>query len=178
MTPSGVDEFASVSSADLRRASAGPCAIVADGDRCSSMLRIRSLDSIAPNGDPRSYATFLATRPADAEDVGDPHDRQPGTRVSCGRAHRARVVGRGRWRRWRAAQAAGVNLTAETCPHYLTFASNEIPDGATAFKCAPPIRVARSPRRTLARASSRTSARWSPAITRQLLPNDETGGLG
>src|ERR1051326_4761128 len=35
-----------------------------------------------------------------------------------------------------------VRLTAETCPHYLTFASEEIPDGATEFKCAPPIRAA------------------------------------
>ena len=34
-------------------------------------------------------------------------------------------------------------ITAETCPHYLTFAAEEIPDGATEFKCAPPIREAR-----------------------------------
>ena len=33
-------------------------------------------------------------------------------------------------------------ITAETCPHYLTFAADEIPDGATEFKCAPPIRDA------------------------------------
>lgn len=38
------------------------------------------------------------------------------------------------------AQAEGLPITAETCPHYLTFASEEIPDGATEFKCAPPIR--------------------------------------
>jgi allantoinase len=31
-------------------------------------------------------------------------------------------------------------VTAETCPHYLFFAAEEIPDGATEFKCAPPIR--------------------------------------
>jgi allantoinase len=35
-----------------------------------------------------------------------------------------------------------VPITAETCPHYLTFAAEEIPDGATPFKCAPPIREA------------------------------------
>jgi allantoinase len=40
----------------------------------------------------------------------------------------------------RRAQDAGVQVSAETCPHYLTFASEEIPDGATQFKCAPPIR--------------------------------------
>ncbi|GIU91110.1 MAG: hypothetical protein KatS3mg011_0016 [Acidimicrobiia bacterium] len=35
-----------------------------------------------------------------------------------------------------------MSITAETCPHYLTFAAEEIPDGATLFKCAPPIREA------------------------------------
>ena len=40
----------------------------------------------------------------------------------------------------RAARAKGVPVTVETCPHYLTFAAEEIPDGATLFKCAPPIR--------------------------------------
>ena len=36
----------------------------------------------------------------------------------------------------------GVRVTAETCPHYLTLTAEEIPDGATAFKCSPPIREA------------------------------------
>ena len=41
------------------------------------------------------------------------------------------------------AQAGGVAITAETCPHYLSFAAEEIPHGATEFKCAPPVREAR-----------------------------------
>ena len=40
----------------------------------------------------------------------------------------------------RAARAEGLPFTAETCPHYLHFAAEDIRDGATAFKCAPPIR--------------------------------------
>jgi len=40
----------------------------------------------------------------------------------------------------RAAKAAGLPLTVETCPHYLTFAAEDIPDGATQFKCCPPVR--------------------------------------
>src|SRR5678815_5962775 len=40
----------------------------------------------------------------------------------------------------REAQAAGVKITAETCPHYLHFAAEEVPAGATEFKCCPPIR--------------------------------------
>ena len=38
------------------------------------------------------------------------------------------------------AKAAGIRLTAETCPHYLYFAAEQVPDGATEFKCCPPIR--------------------------------------
>jgi allantoinase len=40
----------------------------------------------------------------------------------------------------RTARARGLPLTVETCPHYLTFVAEEIPDGATEYKCAPPIR--------------------------------------
>lgn len=39
-----------------------------------------------------------------------------------------------------AARAKGLPITVETCPHYLTLAAEDIPDGATQFKCAPPIR--------------------------------------
>lgn len=39
-----------------------------------------------------------------------------------------------------AARARGLPITVETCPHYLTLAAEDIPDGATQFKCAPPIR--------------------------------------
>ena len=40
----------------------------------------------------------------------------------------------------KAARAEGLPITVETCPHYLTFAAEEIPDGATHFKCCPPVR--------------------------------------
>jgi allantoinase len=40
----------------------------------------------------------------------------------------------------RRARTEGLPITAETCPHYLTFAADGIPDGAVAYKCAPPIR--------------------------------------
>ena len=42
-----------------------------------------------------------------------------------------------------AARRAGVDISAETCPHYLTFDAEHIMPGSTAFKCAPPIREAR-----------------------------------
>ena len=40
------------------------------------------------------------------------------------------------------AKRDGIRLTVETCPHYLTLLAEDIPDGATAFKCCPPIREA------------------------------------
>ena len=40
----------------------------------------------------------------------------------------------------RKARAAGLKVTVETCPHYLWFSAEDVPDGATEFKCAPPIR--------------------------------------
>ena len=40
----------------------------------------------------------------------------------------------------RKAREDGLPITAETCPHYLRFAAEEIPDGATEFKCCPPVR--------------------------------------
>ena len=38
------------------------------------------------------------------------------------------------------ARGEGLPLFVETCPHYLFFAAEEIPDGDPRFKCAPPIR--------------------------------------
>jgi len=40
----------------------------------------------------------------------------------------------------RAARAEGLPVTVETCPHYLHFSAENIPDGSTLHKCAPPIR--------------------------------------
>ena len=57
---------------------------------------------------------------------------------------------RPRCRRIAAARAAGVAVTVETCPHYLTLSAEEIPDGHTEFKCCPPIRDADQPRRAVA----------------------------
>jgi allantoinase len=85
------------------------------------------------------YAAYLASRPDEAEaaavarviDVA----RRTGIRAHIVHVSSARVLPL-----LRAAQAAGVRITAETCPHYLTLAADEIGDGETSFKCAPPIR--------------------------------------
>jgi allantoinase len=40
------------------------------------------------------------------------------------------------------ARREGIRITAETCPHYLVLTAEEIPNGATQFKCCPPVREA------------------------------------
>ncbi len=89
--------------------------------------------------DLRSYRHHLVGRPKAAEDLA------VALLVELCRAHRAQVhvvhhcsstslsVIEG-------ARHDGLPFSAETCPHYLTFAAEEIEDGATHFKCTPPIR--------------------------------------
>jgi allantoinase len=88
---------------------------------------------------PTRYATFLASRPRAAENEAVALmiklSREFGTRVHIVHHSSADALPL-----LREAKAAGLKLTAETCPHYLTFAAEEIPDGATEFKCCPPIR--------------------------------------
>lgn len=139
LSPSGVDEFAHVGEADLREA----FPVLA---RLGVPLMVHAEDParlLAPLGksDPRRYATYLATRPVDAE-----HDaiallvklmEEWPTPV-----HIVHLSSAGSLDMVRVARARGLPISVETCPHYLTFAAEEIPDGATEYKCAPPIRRA------------------------------------
>ncbi len=138
LAPSGVDEFRCVSEAELRRALA---AVAAVGGAARPVL-VHAEDPARlqpPAGDRRAYATFLATRPAAAEvgairlvaALSGEYDI-PMHIVHLSSADGVEAVA--------VARAEGRVLTAETCPHYLTFTADDVPDGATAFKCAPPIR--------------------------------------
>jgi allantoinase len=89
--------------------------------------------------EPRSYATYLASRPRQWENQAIrlmiDLCREYGCRVHIvhlSSADALPMIG--------AARAAGLPLTVETCPHYLYFAAQHIPDGDPRFKCAPPIR--------------------------------------
>jgi allantoinase len=94
----------------------------------------------APGGP--SYAGFLASRPPAAEETAIGRlvaaARETGARV-----HVVHLADADALPMVRTARAEGVRITVETCPHYLTFAAEEVPDGATCFKCCPPIREAR-----------------------------------
>jgi allantoinase len=100
-----------------------------------------SLLLAGPAGGSRRYADYLDSRPVASETAAiDMLIRlmeewsTPVHIVHLSSAHSLERI--------RSAKARGLPLTVETCPHYLTFAANEIPDGATEYKCAPPIRDA------------------------------------
>ncbi|HVF67336.1 MAG TPA: amidohydrolase family protein, partial [Pyrinomonadaceae bacterium] len=90
-------------------------------------------------GDPRKYETFLRSRPREAEDEAVALMlrlcRETGARV-----HIVHHSSSDSLALLREAKAGALPFTAETCPHYLTFAAEDVPDGATEFKCCPPIR--------------------------------------
>jgi allantoinase len=93
----------------------------------------------APPGGSRSYATYVASRPPGAERAAIEMMialmdwcPAPVHIVHLSSASSLGVI--------RAARARGLPITVETCPHYLTFAAEDIPDSATEYKCAPPIR--------------------------------------
>jgi len=99
----------------------------------------RAVAELDPAADPRCHATWLRTRPPEAEEQAITLlvalARESGARV-----HIVHVASAGAIPILRRARAEGLSLTAETCPHYLVFNAEAIPDGATRFKCAPPIR--------------------------------------
>ncbi|MGH8968679.1 MAG: allantoinase AllB [Actinomycetes bacterium] len=87
----------------------------------------------------RSYRAFLDSRPDEAETVAVQAladlSRRTGARAHVLHVSSARVLPV-----LRRARRDGTRLTAETCPHYLALAADDVPDGATQFKCCPPIR--------------------------------------
>ncbi|TRW43281.1 allantoinase AllB [Georgenia yuyongxinii] len=93
----------------------------------------------APHAQGARYADFLASRPPRAESAAIAGVIEAARRTGA-RAHVLHLSDAGALPMIAAARAEGVRLTVETCPHYLTLAAEEVPDGATAFKCCPPIR--------------------------------------
>ena len=89
----------------------------------------------------REFAEFLTSRPTTAE-VAAISQVIDAARASGGRAHIVHLSAADALPMLAAAQADGVRITAETCPHYLTLMADDVPAGATEFKCCPPIRDA------------------------------------
>jgi allantoinase len=94
---------------------------------------------LAHDGEASSYASYLASRPHQAEDEAIALVYEA-VRKTGARAHIVHLSSSNGLDTIRQARDARVPLTAETTPHYLYFDSERVPDGATEFKCAPPIR--------------------------------------
>jgi allantoinase len=137
LCPSGVDEFQHVTEADLR--AAFPVLAKLGLPLLAHAELPEKLREPQRTADPRSYSVWLDSRPRESEhaaiDLLLGLAREHGTRV-----HIVHLASSPAAATIAAARAADVAVTVETCPHYLTFAAEEIADGAPAFKCAPPIR--------------------------------------
>lgn len=141
LVPSGVDEFPPVTGADLREA-------MPEIARLGLPLLAHAelwapIEAAAPSlkgRDPREYATWLASRPAASEVEAIRQLVRLSAEFLCP-VHIVHVSSADALPELRAARGRGVAITSETCPHYLTFAAEDVLDGSTAHKCAPPIRA-------------------------------------
>ncbi|MGX4688978.1 allantoinase AllB [Streptomyces sp. JNUCC 63] len=138
LSPSGVDEFPHHTQDGLARC-------LAEISGFGGLLVVHAEDphhlSAAPQrGGPR-YADFLASRPHHAEDSAIAALIAQAKRLHA-RVHVLHLSSGDALPLIAEARAEGARITVETCPHYLTLAAEEVPDGACAFKCCPPIREA------------------------------------
>ncbi|MEV6103681.1 allantoinase AllB [Streptomyces sp. NPDC051940] len=138
LSPSGVEEFPQLGGEALESA-------VAEIAGLGGLLIVHAEDpavlDAAPQVPGARYADFLASRPHTAEDRAIEHlialARQYDARVHILHLSSATALPL-----IAEAKAEGVRITAETCPHFLTLTAEEVPDGASEFKCCPPIREA------------------------------------
>jgi len=141
LVPSGVAEFAMLTEAGLHEAmpiiagSGLPLLVHAELPGPISGAE-RSLVSFKWS----EYNTYLHTRPDEAELQAIRLLIDLVRRYRC-RVHIVHLATSHALPDLHAARAEGLPITVETCPHYLYFSAESIPDGATQFKCAPPIRA-------------------------------------
>ncbi|WP_414710921.1 allantoinase AllB [Pseudonocardia sp.] len=134
LADSGVPEFPPLSGAELAE-------VLREVAALDALLIVHAEDPAgltpAPNG-PR-YRDFLASRPAGAEDSAIAGLLR-GARETGARVHVLHLSSASALPMLAAAKAGGVQVSVETCPHYLTLTAEEVPDGDTRFKCCPPVR--------------------------------------
>jgi allantoinase len=137
---SGVAEFPQVGGRDLREglaelAALGAVLLV----HAELPAPIEEAAAGIRSASPRRYSTWLKSRPRAAENDAI------ALLVALSREFRARIhvvhlSSSEAIATLREARKEGLPITVETCPHYLCLSAEEIPDGRTEFKCAPPIR--------------------------------------
>ena len=133
---SGVDEFPASSLDDLADAlnvlSAEQALMVVHAENSQAIQR-----STKPSS--RDYSEFLASRPKGAENVAIAELIEEARRTKA-RVHVLHLSSGDSLSLIKSAREDGINITVETCPHYLSLTAEEIADGATQYKCCPPIR--------------------------------------
>jgi allantoinase len=136
LVESGVEEFPALSYPQLEQAMREISTF--DGVLIVHAEDADTIDRAAP-AHGRLYTSFLQSRPDSAEVTAIERlielSRSTGCRVHVLHLSSARALGA-----LSAARADGVRVSVETCPHYLSFAAEQIPAGSTQFKCCPPIR--------------------------------------
>jgi allantoinase len=136
LLPSGVEEFPPLDADQLRAAMRR---IAAFGGLLIAHAEDAALTGSTGQPIDATYRSFLASRPQASERTAIEHLLQATRETGC-RTHIVHLSAASAVPQVVAAKAEGLPLTVETCPHYLTLAAEQIPDGATEFKCCPPIR--------------------------------------
>lgn len=133
---SGVDEFPASSLDDLSDA-----LDVLSKENGLMVVHAEDSQAIQRSAKPssRDYAEFLASRPKGAENVAIAELIEEARRTKA-RVHVLHLSSGDSLALIRSAKEDGINITVETCPHYLSLTAEEIADGATQYKCCPPIR--------------------------------------
>ncbi len=141
LVPSGVDEFGHVTRDHLRAAipklSALGAPLLTHAELPEPIEK--AVANLPKAASARRYHTWLAARPGEAENEAIALLLHL-SREFDARIHIVHLSSSDAIPVLQHARAEGVQVSVETCPHYLTFAADEIADGATGFKCAPPIR--------------------------------------
>jgi allantoinase len=141
LADSGVPEFPHVDEPALKEAMSVLAALPTTPLLCHSELPgpLAEAEPQARAGSPVKYLSYLASRPPRAEDEAVAMvlrlAKDTGARVHI--VHHASGSG---LPLIEAGLDNHIHVSAETCPHYLHFSAEQICDGATPFKCAPPIR--------------------------------------
>ena len=135
---SGVPEFPPLEAAGLRSVLGSLAAVdallIVHAEDAAEIKEIGSASG-------RDFGSFVASRPPIAERRAI-EKVISGAAATGARAHIVHLSAAECVAMIAGAKAAGIRLTAETCPHYLYFAAEQVPAGATEFKCCPPIRNA------------------------------------
>ncbi|MEH0406208.1 allantoinase AllB [[Kitasatospora] papulosa] len=138
LSPSGVEEFPELDQEQLARS-------MAEIAGFGGLLIVHAEDphhlAEAPQRSGGKYADFLASRPRDAENAAIARLIAQARRLGA-RVHVLHLSSADALPLIAEAKREGVGVSVESCPHFLTLTAEEVPDGATEFKCCPPIREA------------------------------------